>query len=87
MSSFNPDTFLNTEFSEAFDTVKIPCPEGEFQAMLKDFKTRVTTTGQVVMDVYWIVMDDEARDATGQAFVRLRERMEFDMLSMRLHVN
>ncbi len=80
MSSFNPDTFLNTEFTESFDTTKIPCPEGEFQAMLKDFKVRVTTTGQVVMDVFWIVMDEEAQEATGQAEPMVRQSIWLDVL-------
>lgn len=80
MSSFNPETFLNTEFSEAFDTVKIPCPEGEFQAMLKDFKVRVTTTGQVVMDIYWIVIAEEAQEATGQAEPMVRQSIWLDVL-------
>lgn len=79
MSSFDPATFLNTEFDAPFDTTKIPCPEGEFQAMLKDFKVRVTNGGLVVMDIFWVVMDEEAQEATGQAEPMVRQSVWLDV--------
>lgn len=34
MSTFNPDTFLNTETAEANATAYTPVPEGEFLSLI-----------------------------------------------------
>lgn len=79
MSSFDPANFLNTEFTDTFDTERIPVPEGEFQASLKDFKVRVTTSGKAVMDVFWIVSDSDVQNATGQAEPMVRQTIWLDI--------
>ncbi len=79
MSSFNPETFLNTEISDSFDTERIAVPEGDFPATLKDFKVRVTNTGSAVMDVFWIVLDEDVKEETGQAEPMVRQTVWLDM--------
>ena len=78
MSSFNPDTFLNTETSEANATAYTPVPEGEFQASIKSIKPRVLTDGRAVLDVTWIVDDEVARQETGMAEPSVRQTLWLD---------
>ena len=78
MSTFNPDTFLNTETAEANSTSYIPVPEGEFQASIKAIKPRVLTDGRAVLDVTWIVDDEVARQETGMAEPSVRQTLWLD---------
>jgi len=78
MSSFNPDTFLNTETSDANATTYTPCPEGEFNASIKAIKPRVLTDGRAVLDVTWTVDDESARQETGMAEPSVRQTIWLD---------
>ena len=78
MSSFNPDTFLNTETAESNATAYTPVPEGEFQASIKSIKPRVLTDGRAVLDVTWIVDDEVARQETGMAEPSVRQTLWLD---------
>ena len=79
MSTFNPDTFLNTEVNEANATTYTPVPEGEHQAAIKSVKPRVLTDGRAVFDVTWTVDSDEAREATGMAEPSVRQTVWLDV--------
>lgn len=79
MSTFNPDTFLNTESTEANATQYTPCPEGEFNASIKAIKPRVLTDGRAVLDVTWIVDDETARQETGMAEPSVRQTLWLDV--------
>lgn len=79
MSTFNPDTFLNTEATEANATTYTPCPEGEPVAAIKAIKPRVLTDGRAVLDVTWTVDDEEAREATGMAEPAVRQTLWLDI--------
>lgn len=79
MSAFNPDTFLNSETSEANATTYVPVPEGEFNASIKDVKPRVLTDGRAVLDVSWIVDDEQARNETGMAEPLVRQTLWLDI--------
>ena len=78
MSTFNPDTFLNTETAEANATAYTPVPEGEFPASIKAIKPRVLTDGRAVLDVTWIVDDETARQETGMAEPSVRQTLWLD---------
>ena len=79
MSSFNPDTFLNTETNQANATAYTPCPEGEFTASIKTIKPRVLTDGRAVLDLTWIVDDEEVRNETGMAEPSVRQTLWLDI--------
>lgn len=79
MSSFKPDTFLNTETSDANATNYTPVPEGEFTASIKVVKPRVLTDGRAVLDVTWIVDDETARQETGMAEPTVRQTIWLDV--------
>lgn len=78
MSTFNPDTFLNTETSDANATAYTPVPEGEFQAAIKAVKPRVLTDGRAVLDITWSVDDEVARQETGMAEPSVRQTIWLD---------
>lgn len=79
MSGFNPDTFLNTETSDANAVAYTPVPEGEFPASIKLIKPRVLTDGRAVLDVTWIVDDETARQETGMAEPSVRQTLWLDV--------
>ena len=78
MSSFNPDTFLNTETDSANSSTYTPVPEGEFNASIKVIKPRVLTDGRAVLDVTWTVDDEVARNETGMAEPSVRQTLWLD---------
>lgn len=78
MSAFNPDTFLNTEATEANATAYTPVPEGEFNASIKTIKPRVLTDGRAVLDISWVVDDEQARTETGMAEPSVRQTIWLD---------
>lgn len=78
MSAFNPDVFLNTEATEANATAYTPVPEGEFNASIKTIKPRVLTDGRAVLDISWVVDDEQARTETGMAEPSVRQTIWLD---------
>lgn len=78
MSSFNPDTFLNTETKDANATAYTPVAEGEYTASIKAIKPRVLTDGRAVLDVTWTVDDEGARQETGMAEPSVRQTLWLD---------
>lgn len=79
MSTFNPDTFLNTETSDSNATAYTPVPEGEFTASIKALKPRVLTDGRAVLDITWIVDDEAVRQETGMAEPAVRQTLWLDI--------
>ena len=79
MSTFNPETFLNTEINESNATAYLPVPEGEFTGIIKALKPRVLSDGRAVLDVTWVVDDEEAREATGMAEPTVRQTLWLDL--------
>ncbi len=78
MSTFNPETFLNAEISDANATAYTPCPEGEFNAAIKAIKPRVLTDGRAVLDITWNVDDETARQETCMAEPTCRQTIWLD---------
>ena len=51
---FDPDVFANTQQEgEAFETVYVPPPEGDYRALIKEAKANVTPNGSAVLEVQW----------------------------------
>lgn len=68
LSSFNPDTFINTEYEEAIDTTITPIPEGDYSASSTSIKIRVQDTKdgpRALMDVFWEILDEGVKKETG----------------------
>jgi len=79
MSAFNPDTFLNTETSEANATVYVPVPEGEWPGVIKEIKPRVLDDGRPILDVNYIIDDEGVRQETGMAEPKVRQSIWLDV--------
>lgn len=67
MSAFDPDSFMNSQITDANSTQYTPVPEGEFQAAIASVTPRTTGTGKALLSIGWKVDDEEARNATGMA--------------------
>ena len=80
MSQFNPDTFLNTEIDEEFETHFTPIPADDYQAIIGDVKPRVTAKGQSILDVYYDLVDvDEIKKNLGVPELRVRQSIFLDI--------
>lgn len=79
MSSFNPESFLYTETTNSFETEAIPVPVGEWGAMIKSIKPRVLQGGRGVLDVYWIVLDEEVKTELDMAEPMVRQSIWLDL--------
>ena len=79
MSTFNPDTFLNTEVSSATATAYVPVAEGEFTGSIKKIAPRVLNDGRAVLDVTWAVDDETTRQETGMAEPTVRQTIWLDL--------
>jgi hypothetical protein len=67
MSSFNPESFMNSTVSEANSTQYEQVPEGEFPASIDTVTPRTTGTGKALLSVKWKVDDEAVRTQTGMA--------------------
>lgn len=76
-SVFNPDTFLNTEITEANETTYTPVPEGEWTAVIKEIKPR-EAKGAAILDVMWGVDDPDVVESTGMANPIIRQTVFLD---------
>lgn len=82
--SFDADSFLNSAISGSNSTKIIPCPQGEFFAVIEKLAARQTqstdgTQTRVILDVIWLVEDDGARQATGREQVQVKQGIFLDL--------
>ena len=67
LSTFDPDLFLGGEIAGGFATSYARVPAGEYSAMIDDVKVRKVNTDdgeQAVMDVTWLILDEEVKKDT-----------------------
>lgn len=81
---FDADSFLNSAVSGSNSTKIIPCPQGEFFAVIDKLAARQTqsqdgTQTRVILDVSWLVEDDGARQATGREQVNVKQGIFLDL--------
>lgn len=79
MSTFDPNSFLNTEVNEANATAYTPVPEGEYPASIKKLTPRVLTDGRAVIDVSMVIDDADVREETGMAEPLVRYTLWLDL--------
>jgi len=87
MSQFDPNQFLDMQFTEANDTVIINPDDGEYQAQIEkiDFrpwqsKSDPSKAG-LALDITWELQSEAARQKTGRDKVTVRQGLMLDMLS------
>ena len=67
ISTFDPDLFLGGEMKGGFDTSFARVPPGEYSAMIDDVKVRKVNTDdgeRAVMDVTWLIIDEDVKKET-----------------------
>ena len=79
MSTFNPDSFLNTSVSEPSSTTFTPVPEGDYTASVKEIKPRSTDSGKAILDVTWAIDDAAVADITGMKNPSVRQSIFLDI--------
>lgn len=79
MSTFNPDTFLNAEVTGALDTVFLPVPAGEYQAAVEKVAYRQTDKGNHILDITWLLRDDELMNSLGRDKITVRQSVFMDV--------
>lgn len=83
--SFDADSFLNSSISGSNSTKVIPCPQGEFPAVIEKVGARQVqskdgTETRIVLEVSWLVEDDGAKQATGREQVTVKQGLFLDLL-------
>lgn len=77
-SVFNPETFLNTSMTEALSTARVPVPEGEYIAVIKEIKPRAAKES-AVLDIIWAIDDPEVAAVTGFESPQARQSIFLDL--------
>lgn len=83
-STFNPDTFLSTQYSDQLETRRQPVPEGEYAAVIDDVKLREVNFRNggkgIGIDVFCRIEGDATvKEATGQDTAILRYSFLMDV--------
>lgn len=77
MSTFDPDSFLDTNVEGALSTHIVPIPEGEYQAFISDVKARQAKESRI-LDVHYKILDSELEKKLGREEVTVRQSMFLD---------
>ena len=67
LSTFDPDLFVGAQTEGGFETSYERVQPGEYSAMVDDVKVRKVNTEKgvsVVMDVTWLILDEEVKKET-----------------------
>jgi hypothetical protein len=57
LSAFDPALFLNQSTDQVFDTKYTLLPDGDYKAMVDKLAARRTGDGQIVLDIFWNLLD------------------------------
>ena len=79
MNDFNAEAFMTTEVEGQLETQFTPIPEGEYRGVIKEVKADVTTKGSPVLEVIWIIDDQEVRDLIGMDEPTSRQTIWLDV--------
>lgn len=85
MSTFDPNQFLDAQFTEANDTVIVPPDDGEYPAIIEKIEFRPWTSkadpskSGVALDVTWELLSEAAKAKTGRDKVTVRQGLMLDM--------
>lgn len=81
---FDVNTFLETVFDQPSETESIPCPAGEYPALITKVDARVwkgkedPSKSGVVMDVVWEILDEGVRETCKKDKVSVRQSIMFN---------
>jgi hypothetical protein len=84
MGTFNPEQFLNATIDTALDTSVVPCPEGEYLAMISgdpDFRSVARKDGSgdiAILVIKWDIQSEIAKAATSRNPLIVRQEIMMD---------
>ena len=85
MSTFDPNTFLNTTLTESNSTVAVPCPPGEYHAVTTEVPkfrenqgTKDPTKSYLSLDVLWEISDPAVVEVTSRNPTKVRQSILID---------
>ncbi len=78
LSTFDPDTFLSTEFSEPNETRFQPIPTMDCEASVDNIKVRVAKES-TIMDVWWLLHDEVLAERLGRDRLVCRQSVFLDI--------
>lgn len=82
---FDPNQFLDQQIVEANDTKRVPCPVGEYPAVVEEIKARPwaskkdTSKAGMTLDVTWSIQDPAVLEAVGRDKVTVRQGVMLDL--------
>lgn len=81
MSKFNPEQFMQSSVTGAMSTEIIPIPEGEYNGIIQKVDARLVgkDKDRAVMDVFYLVDDEEVRKTTGMEKPSIRQTVWLDI--------
>ena len=84
MTTFDPNTFLNTTFTEANDTKSIPCPAGEYLALsekveVKTWQSRDGSASGLKVEILWDIQDENVKALLGRDSVKVSQQQMLDL--------
>lgn len=81
MSTFDPNSFMNTTVNSSNDTQYIQVPEGEFQATVDKVEAKVVgqDNPRPVLNVSWKTSDPQVQNVTGRAENTVRQTIWLDV--------
>ena len=82
--SFDPNTFLNTSYTDTNDTKVIPVPAGEYQALaetvdIKPWASRDGSSSGVKLEIVWDILDDNVKALLGRDTVKVTQQQMLDL--------
>lgn len=82
-STFDAETFLNTQVDGEMDTQFTPIPEGDYMATIDKISFRKiinkNNEEQVIMDLNWEILDDAVKTATELEKPTVRQSLFLDL--------
>lgn len=84
MSTFSPESFMNSQFTDANETTFKAVPEGEYQAVINKveaatWQSKDGTKSGLKLDLDWIVDDESVRQSTGMAEPHVKQSIMLDL--------
>jgi hypothetical protein len=82
--TFDPSTFLNTQYDEALDTSRTPCPVGEYLAIadkvdVRPWAAKDGSSSGLKAVILWDVQDDNVKQLLGYDKVVVPQEQMLDL--------
>jgi len=82
--SFDPNTFLNTTYTEAMDTKTIPCPVGEYLGIsekveIKTWASKDGSSSGLKLEILWDIQDENVKSLLGRDSVKVMQQQMLDL--------